>query len=160
MNVFQISQALERIDAAIEAAGGEVVPEIEAMLHELSNAKSDKLQALAKLIKKNDADEIAIDDEIKRLRTLKNTTEAKRKYLEKLVRTLLLEGETWQEGSDRFSWRKSTSVNVVDGVELPEAYYRSKIVSEVDKTKLSVDLKGGATIPGASLQTKYNLVVR
>jgi hypothetical protein len=160
MNVFEISAALQEIEAAIELNEGVLTPQIEAEFNRLHSAKSDKLQALAKLIKKADADDLVISNEIQRLRTLQKTVEARRGYLEKLVRAILLEGETWQEGLDRFSWRKSNSVEVTDGAELPECYYRTKIITEVDKIKLSTDMKGGAVIPGVSYVTKFNLQVK
>jgi len=160
MNVFELSMEQERLEAAIEAAGGELFPELEAMLHLLSNAKSDKLQALVKLIKKTDADDMVIDHEIVRLRTLQKTNKTKREQLERLVKVILVEGEKWQDGADKISWRESKSVEVVEGVVLPDVYYRTKIVTEVDKVKLGADLKGGAVVPGASLVTKLNLQVR
>jgi hypothetical protein len=160
MNVFEISSALQEIESAIELNEGVLTPEIESEFNRLHSAKSDKLQALAKLMKKADADALVIDNEIRRLRTLEKTVEARRGYLEKLVRAILLEGETWQEGADRFSWRKSNSVEVEKGAVFPECYYRTQITTEVDKIKLGIDLKGGAVIPGVSYVTKFNLQVK
>ncbi len=160
MNVYEISKELAAIEALIEENEGVITPEIEAQFNALHSAKDSKLQALAKLIKKTDADDLVITNEIQRLRTLEKSVASRRDYLERLVRAVLLEGETWQEGADRFSWRKSTSTEISEGAEIPDAYYKTKIVTEIDTLKIRHDLKGGATIPGAQLVTKYNLQVK
>lgn len=161
MNVYEISTEIAKIETAIDEAGGVVTPEVEEMLNALSNARSDKLQALAKLIKKNQGDGVLIDHEIERLRSLRKTVDSKHASLEKLVRVLLMVGETWQEGSDRFSWRKCPpSLELADGIEVDDCYKRVEVKERIDAEKIKLDLKGGATIPGAQLVTKFNLVVR
>jgi hypothetical protein len=58
---------------------------------------------------------------------------------------------TWELPEHKITSRKSTAVDVVNAVDLPEQFQRVKTTITADKTALAAALKGGAQIEGASL---------
>ena len=160
MNIYEISKEIRDLEVLIEQNGGEVSEEIEGALHKMFLARDEKLGAIAYLLKTADAQEMIISAEVKRLNELKKSVATKSERLKALVADFLPKGEKWTNGLDTFSYRTSHAVEVDEGVELPEVYYRTKLISEVDKQKLSVDLKSGAVVPGALLVTRFNVVLK
>lgn len=157
MDIYQITTEIKQIENELEQSGGEVTQEIEDTLHRLFLARDEKLNALVYLLKTADAEDMLIAAELARLSTLRKSVSTKAERLKELVKRLLPIGETWSNGLNKFSYRTSQACEVAEGVNLPEVYYRTKVVTEVDKQKLTLDLKGGATIEGAQLVTRFNI---
>ena len=162
LNVHQISATLKIIQSQLEENGGEVTPDIEEAFNKAFAARDEKLDALALLMKTADAEELVINAEIARLKSLKEQITAKGEYLEKMVKDLLPVGESWNGGLHKFSYSKCPpSVEVINESEIPETYFAVELVSRVDKKTLGIDLKGGAIIPGVKLVTdKYTLKLK
>lgn len=57
----------------------------------------------------------------------------------------------WDLPEHKITSRKSTAVDVVNAMDLPEQFQRVKTTVSADKTALAAALKGGAQIEGASL---------
>jgi hypothetical protein len=157
IDIHMLSAELKIIQSCIEENNGEITPDIEAAFVKAFAARDQRLEALAALLKTADSEEIVISAEIARLQGLKKQTGAKIERLQELVKSLLPIGEIWNSGLHKFSYHTSQAVEVAADAVLPEVYYRTKIVTEVDKQKLKVDLKGGATVPGVQLVTRFSL---
>jgi len=65
--LYELSQALEIIHSDIDEAGGELSEGLEARLDEVTLALEKKAVSIGKLVKNIHGDEVALDDEIKRL---------------------------------------------------------------------------------------------
>lgn len=157
IDIHTLSAELKIIQSRIEENDGEITPEIEAAFVRAFAARDQQLEALATLLKTADSEDLVISAEIARLQGLKKQVGSKTERLQEFVKSLLPIGEIWNSGLHKFSYRTSQAVEVAADAILPEAYYRTKIVTEVDKQKLKVDLKGGATVPGVQLVTRFNL---
>ena len=162
ISVYALSADLKLIMSAIEENGGEISPDIEQRFNEVFKERAAKLEALATLMKTCNAETLIINAEIDRLSDLKKEAATRFERCEKMVRDILPIDEEFNSGLHQFSYKKCPpSVEVAAGVDLPECYLRTKIVSDVDKIKLRDDLKGGATIEGVRLvNDKFNLKMK
>ena len=68
LHLYEIPEALRRIDDEIAAAGGELSPELAERLDELDMNIADKFDALAALVREREARSIAIWHEAARLK--------------------------------------------------------------------------------------------
>ena len=160
MNVYQINKEMLDLHIILEQNNGEVTQGLQDALHKICIARDEKLAALAYLLKYADGQDTLINVELKRLTELKKSVAVKVERLKGLVAELLPKGETWSDALNKFSYRTSHAVEVDEGIELPETYYRTKITTEVDKQKLTTDIKGGAVIPGAKMITRFNVILK
>jgi hypothetical protein len=162
ITAHDLSAEMKLILSEIEENGGEVTPEIAERFNLVFAMRDTKLEALASMLKTADKEELILNAEIKRLQERRKEVERKVEHYEKMVREILPIGEIWNTGLHKICYKRCPpSVFVAEGAELDEVYYRTKIISEVDKAKLLIDLKGGATIEGAHLITdKFNLVIK
>lgn len=119
----------------------------------------DKVENIGKLIRKFESESLAIESEIKRLqdrnsRSKRNAERLKEYVSENLQRASIdkVEGSLFT-----YSFRKSTSVNVIDESMIPKEYVNEKVVSSVDKKAVGDALKKGVIVAGCELVTKQNL---
>lgn len=134
-----------------------------ALLDELDAlylALDDKLEAYCVVIKNLDAERDAIDLEIVRLRNKSKALETTTEELIKRLKSTIGEGTKWGRGVHSISWRKSTAVKIVDEKAIPVQYLREILKYEPDKKLLLEDLKCKATIPGATLEERFNLTIK
>lgn len=108
--------------------------------------------------------EALIDQEIKRLKDLKDRFSKKRasmhRYMmQNLTATFPAESKfttTYHE----ISSRRSTSVEIIDEEQLPEDMLRVKTVTTPDKDLIKKAIQAGQEIPGAELRTNLNWTIK
>ena len=104
------------------------------------------------------AEEAALDTEIKKLTARKKAIGKKKDWVKGYVDTSL-NGEKFETLRVKSYYRKSESVSIDVPVEqLPEEYLRIK--AEPDKTSIGAALKNGIEIPGVSIMVKNNLIIK
>jgi hypothetical protein len=102
----------------------------------------------------------AAKNEIKRLQAfVKRSENAQERMKTALHNALDTFGiDKLEVGTHRLSFRKSEGVVITDEVAIPDNYVI--VETKINKAQLKADLKAGATIPGASLESRRNLQIR
>lgn len=160
MNIYQITSEQQRINELLEESGGELTPEIEKALIISEDNFLVKADSYAFSIRKYNTAANNIDEEIRRLQSLKkvalNTSERLSKSLTDAM--IALNRPKLDLGTCKLSFRKSETVVIAERAELPEKYKKVKI--EYDKTMLKADIKAGIEIHGVTITENKNLQIR
>jgi len=160
MNLYEITQEAQYLAVLLETE--ELTPELEQELI----INQDQLQAkavnYAKVIANYQAESDAIDQEIKRLKAMKDSREKKIDWLKESVKkAMLLSGiEKVDSPLFKLSVRRSEAVEV-DLVEaLPNAFLNVKNVVTADKVAIKEAIKRGENVIGARLIENFNLQIK
>lgn len=165
MNLYQIDQELSQLLAEIDAAGGEITPEVEARL-ELSQAQfAAKADDYVKAIRNLELLAEAAQQEAARIRTLAQQRGKTADVLRRrLADALQLRGGPLQLPAAALSLRRNVSVQVdVDSIrflELAQGFYEVRQTVAPDKLKIRKALEAGQEVPGCHLQESYSLQIR
>ncbi len=159
-----ILTAVDGIYSAVDEVTGEITDEellnsFYERLDALNMERDAKLEGVALYIKELGAEVEAIKAEAQRL------TERRRKKEQQADRLKVwlgnaLDGKKFETAKTCVSFRKTTSVNVLDLDALPAEYVAVKTELTPDKRKLKEALKNGVEIAGAELETRNSLTVR
>jgi len=143
----------------IEQAEGEITPEMEDQLKINEGELQSKSIAYLSIIKDREAFVVQIDEEIKRLTALKKrNNNLVDRLKENILNAVNLFG-TIETKFNKFSIRKSESVEVLEVNELPKEYKVVKVTEQADKKAIKEALKNGKQIPGCSILTNSNLKI-
>lgn len=160
MNLYEITQEAQYLAVLLETE--ELTPELEQALI----INQDQLQAkavnYAKVIANYQAESDAIDQEIKRLKAMKDSREKKIEWLKESVKKAMLVSGIEKVESPLFKLavRRSEAVEV-DLVEaLPNAFQNVKNVVTADKVAIKEAIKRGENITGARLVENFNLQIK
>ena len=160
MNLYEITQEALYLSTLLETE------ELTAELEEALIINQDQLQAkavnYAKVIANYQAESDAIDQEIKRLKAMKDSREKKIEWLKESVKKAMLVSGIEKVESPLFklSVRRSEAVEV-DLVEaLPNAYQNVKNVVTADKVAIKEAIKRGENVTGARLVENFNLQIK
>ncbi len=160
MNLYTLTQEAQYLAVLLETE--ELTPELEEALI----INQDQLQAkavnYAKVIANYQAESDAIDQEIKRLKAMKDSREQKIEWLKESVKKAMLVSGIEKVESPLFklSVRRSEAVEV-DMVEaLPNAFQNVKNVVTADKVAIKEAIKRGENVTGARLVENFNLQIK
>lgn len=164
MNLYQIAADFEAVlNGAIvfDEETGEVLLD-ETSLDELEMAFNGKLENCGLYIKNEDAEIVAIKNEIKALQSRCKAKEAKVLRLRQYVLDCMEKvGEKRLETARvALSQRKSSYVEILDESKIPEDYKEYIETCKVSKADLSKALKAGEKISGAELKERINLQIK
>jgi len=160
MTLYQIQ---DNIRKAIELGFDEETGEIfdADALEALELQRDEKIENIALFIKDLSAEAKAIKEEkmalARRQQTAENHAESLKKYL-----SICLDGEKFKSPKVAISYRKSQTVEFIDGFDvnlLPEQYQR-RVDPEADKTALKDALKAGEEIYGVYLEDHTNTIIK
>ena len=160
MTLWEIN---DNIRKAIEQGFDEETGEIfdADALEALELQRDEKIETIALFIKDLKAEAEAIKAEkvvlAKRQQTTENHAESLKRYL-----TKCLDGEKFKSPRVAISYRKSQTVEFIDGFDvnlLPEQYQR-RVDPEADKTALKDALKEGKEIYGVYLADHNNTIIK
>lgn len=156
LNIHEIDA---QIDALLDASEGEITPEVETLLQEQENIDKWIENATKKLLNER-ASRAALASEKARIAELLSARDRTIDRLESTIARLIGEGNKRDLGFARVSWRRSESVQILDGKEeaIPDAYLIPKWVA--NKTQIKADLKAGAEIPYCFLVEKQNIQIK
>jgi len=158
-SIYEISNDYLTLMNEIEQAEGEITPEMEAQLKINEGELQSKSIAYLAVIKEREAFVTQIDEEIKRLTALKKRNNSLVDRLkENILNAVNLFG-TIETQFNKFSIRKSESVEVLDVNELPKEYKVVKVTEQADKKAIKEALKSGKQIVGCSILTNSNLKI-
>lgn len=148
-----------QIDEMLTARGGELTPEIEALITAKEDAERWLKNAVKKLINER-AQLEGVKAEARRVRELQSERERTIEGLESTIRKLLGEGNKSDLGFAKLSWRRSEALQVADGAEdkLPDRFIVASF--SVDKKAVKEAIKAGEELWGCELVERNNLQVK
>lgn len=157
MTLFDIDKAIYDFEFEIDEETGELLNADE--LDALKMAREQKVENIALYYKNLVAEAEMVKAEknnmADRQKRLENKAESLKNYL-----AYALQGEKFSTPKVAVSYRKSKSVEIDDGAELPKAYVKVEEVRKPDKKMLKEALEGGEKIDGVRLVEKQNLSVK
>lgn len=164
MKLYEIShdmrRALHALEIAEENGDFEAYEAAMAALEKLDISREEKLAGCCAYYRELDARCLALEGEITRLKDRLVKAEKDRDDWREYIARNLGDGNVWENGLFRLSWRKSEAVEIKDEKQIEEFYWREKIVRTVDKKAIAQDIKCGATVTGATLVVRNNLQIK
>lgn len=160
MNLYEITREAQELAFLLESE--ELTPELEAALIINQDQLQAKAANYAKVIANIEADAEAIDNEIKRLKDMKDSKQRAINRLRDTLRNAMLTSQLDKIESPLFklSLRRSEAVEV-DLVEaLPEAYVFKKVTLSGNKVAIKEAIKRGESITGARIVENFNLQIK
>ena len=160
MNLYQITQEAQYLAALLETE--ELTPELEAELLINQEQLQSKGINYAKVIANYQSESDAIDAEIKRLKTMKESRDKKVTWLtESLKKAMLVSGiEKIESPLFKISLRRSEAVEVEIPEALPIDWQVKKVTITADKVAIKKAIKEGYSITGARLVENFNLSIK
>lgn len=157
MNLYELSLSFQ------EVQNMDLDPEVmKDTLDSIGGTFEDKAENMAKLMRNLKSDISACKEEEDRLKTKRQATENKVKWLKTYLEdNMKMTGKTkFKSGMFNFSIQKNpASVNITDERIIPEEFLIQQ-PPKVDKTSLKEILKRGIEVPGAELKQTEGLRIR
>ena len=153
MNLYEIDAA---ILGCVDVETGEIF-DIEKF-EELSLTRDAKIENICLWIKNLKAEAEALKAE-------KDAFEARQKAAENKMESLkryisgYLEGTPFESTKVKVSFRKSESLEILEGAVIPDEYLKFK-EPEVNKTDLKKAIKEGLQLPGVSIVENQNIQIK
>lgn len=159
-NLYEITRDALELASLLETE--ELTPELEQAL--VINQEQLQLKAgnYAKVIANIQSDADAIDNEIKRLKAMKESKERAIDRLKSAVKNAMLVSNIEKIESPLFklSIRKSEAIEVDIVEALPSAFINVKNVVTADKVAIKEAIKRGENVTGARLIENFNLQIK
>lgn len=153
-NLYEIDRAI--LDC-VDCETGEIIDQ--ERLDSLMMERSDKIESVALWVKNLESDAVAYKAEKEAFANReKQATEKAKRLREWLAR--VCEGNKFNTTRCAISFRKSESVEIAEGVTIPEEYMRTKTTTEPDKVEIKAALKAGTQIDGCRLVTNINTSIK
>lgn len=161
-SLFRISAEMQELTNELIDNGGELTPEIEKSL-EISNAELEtKSTGYSVVIRSLKYENDVINQEIKRLQSLKksreNTIEKLKNALEYSMSVFGI--EEIKTEMNKINFRKSSSLEILDVDKVPNKYKTLVTDIKIDKNQIKKDLKDGVEIAGVQLLENKNLQIK
>ena len=159
-NLYEITRDALELASLLETE--ELTPELEQALVINQEQLQVKAGNYAKVIANIQSDADAIDNEIKRLKVMKESKERAIDRLKSAVKNAMLVSNIEKIESPLFklSIRKSEAVEVQIVEALPGAFINVKNVVTADKVAIKEAIKRGEHVTGARLIENFNLLIK
>lgn len=160
MNLYNLTIQAKEIALLLEE--GEFTPEVEKALVITQEQLQEKALNYTHVIKNFEAHSQAIDNEIKRLKSMKEAKDNAIDRMKEAVRNAMIVSGIDRIESSLFklSLRRSESVEVVNIDQLPESLVTVKKTVSADKVKIKEAIKSGMTVEGAVIVENFNLQIK
>lgn len=160
LSLYELTSEHRLICDAIEEAGGEITPEIEAMLAINADNFVDKANGYCEIIAKYAQMASLASERIEQLQRVKRVAENTAKRMKERIAQAMEEYNLpkVEIGMHKISFRTSQQVEVTDQAKIPNIYI--KVSTSVDKKALREDLLNGVVVEGAELKTNKTLQIR
>ncbi len=159
-NLYEITREAQELAFLLET--DELTPELEQMLVINQEQLQAKAGNYAKVIANIQSDSDAIDQEIKRLKAMKESKDRAITRLKDAVKEAMLVSTIDKIESSLFklSLRRSESVEVDIVDALPSQFVNIKNVVTADKVAIKEAIKRGENITGARIIENFNLQIK
>lgn len=160
LTLYELTSEHHLIMDAIEEAGGEITPEIEAMLAINEDNFLTKAEGYAEIIAKYT---ILAENAKTRKAQCERVQRVAENAVKRMKERIAQAMEEYnlpkvEVGMHKLSFRTSQAVEITDEAKIPNGYI--KVTTSVDKKKLRDDLLAGVVVEGAELKMKKSLQVR
>lgn len=160
LSLYDLTSEYRLICDAIEEAGGEITPEIEAMLAINEENFLTKAEGYAEIIAKYTI--LAENAKARKAqceRVQKIAENAVKRMKDRIAQAMEeYDLPKVEVGLHKLSFLTSKAVEIVDETKIPNCYI--KVATSVDKTKLRADLMAGVVVEGAELRENKSLQIR
>ena len=160
-SLYQITQKQQELFDFILEAEGEITPDVEESLKINAENFETKARGYIWMIKKLEADNITINEEMNRLERIEKRND---KLIDRLKESMKMALEIFGESKkiDTFtlSLRKSKSVEIIDAELIPEAYRVVKTTETINKTEIKKAIESGEIVSGATIKENNNLQIK
>lgn len=153
-SLYEIDQAILE---CVDCETGEIVDQDK--LDSLMMERSAKIESVALWVKNLESDAVAYKAEKEAFAQREKQASDKAKRLKEWL-ARVCEGEKFSTAKCAVSFRTSESVEIAEGATIPDAYIRTKVTSEPDKTAIKAALKAGEVIEGCQIVTKFNTNIK
>lgn len=162
-SLYEINKTIEDVilkGFVVDEETGEIMFD-QSDLERLEINFKEKVDNIACFIKDRKALANAIGDEVKALQGRKKVIERQVERLEQYVTDAMnaREMDKVETERSRVSFRKSTSVEIIDEEKLDSKYKKEVIETKIDKKLLATDLKQGE-VEGAKLVINQNIQIK
>jgi len=160
MNLYTLTTEAQMIASLLETE--ELTPELESILIINQQELSHKSIDYVKVIRNKEADSEAIENEIKRMKAMKDANDRVVDRMKLAVRDAMLASGIDKIESSLFklSLRRSESVEVVNIDQLPESLVTVKKTVSADKVKIKEAIKNGVPVQGAVIVENFSLQIK
>ena len=132
---------------------------VQQLLSEVQENMSEKADGICYLVSQNKMYEDSLKAEAKRLTARAKMFERVQNDLKELLR-FLLAGEKLKTEKFTISYRKSTSVEILDDSLIPSEFINVKETFTFDKKAIADKLKDFDEVAGAKLVVKNNITIK
>lgn len=158
MKIYELEGAFAELSAMLES--GEIDEEIYNDTVE-SLPVEESAEWMAKIRRNTDADIKAVDEEISRLKTKKESLKkAKERENETLLKLCKLRGGTIKSALFTISPRKTVSVDIVDEDAISDLFKEEVVTYKIDKQGIKEMLVSGLEVEGAELKESESVQIR
>jgi len=161
-SLYHITAEQARLNDAIEAAEGELSPELEEALHINASELEARAEDYAASILDAEANVAAIRTEEERLGKLRKSYVRRADVLRRRLAEAFVALDVRHLGAGKYalSVRPSTAVHIDDEAALPEQFVVTKTTRTPDRKLIAQTIKGGEDVPGARLEVRKNLQIK
>lgn len=166
MKLYEINRDIERIlngedEQCFDENGEHDNEKAKELLLELKEELELKAENTAVFVKNSINDEVGIDTEIANLQKRKRAIRKKREFAKGLLKEMMLKLGTKKIESSRAEI-KMTDRNQLeyDESEIPQDWYREKVIRELDKQLIKEAVRQGEIIPGVAEIKKHYITIK
>ena len=160
-SLYQITQEQAELFNFILEADGEITPDVEESLKINEQNFETKARGYIWMIKKLEADNITIDEELNRLlRIQKRNDKLIDRLKESMKNALIIFGDAKKVDTFTLSLRKSKAVEILDADAIPESFRVVKTTETINKTEIKKAIESGLTVAGATIKENQNLQIK
>ena len=160
LSLYELTSEHRLICDAIEEAGGEITPEIEAMLAINEQNFVTKAEGYSEIIAKY----AQMAENAKARKAQLDAVQKVAENIQKRMKERILEAmneyglQKIECGVHKFSTRTSKAVEIIDEAKIPNEYI--KVSTTIDKSALRADLMAGVLVEGAELRENKSLTIK
>lgn len=160
-SLYQITQEQAELFNFIIEADGEITPDVEESLKINEQNFETKARGYIWMIKKLEADNITIGEEMARLQRIEKRNDKMIDRLkESMKNALIIFGDSKKVDTFTLSLRKSKQVDIIDADAIAEEYKNTitKVVISLVGIKKAIEM--GIEVKGATIKENQNLQIK
>ena len=160
-SLYKITQKQQELFDFILEAEGEITPDVEESLKINADNFQEKARGYIWMIKKLEADNLTINEELNRLERIeKRNNKLIDRLKESMKMALEIFGESQKVDTFTLSLRKSKSVEIIDAELIPEAYRVVKTTETINKNEIKKAIESGEIVSGAIIKENQNIQIK
>lgn len=166
MKLYEINQDIERIlngddERCFDENGEHDNEKAKELLLELKEELELKAENTAVFVKNSSNDEVGIDTEIANLQKRKRAIRKKREFAEGLLKEIMLKLGRKKIESSRVEIKMTDRKQLeYDESEIPQGWFREKVVRELDKQLIKEAVRQGEIVQGVTEVKKHYISIK